>query len=252
MCISEKKQLVVLYKVQAVLGIFITLFMTLFIAVMSMDSPSSTTFNAIIGGSITFVVILFFSVLVPIEAVRELEKYENRKKLLFNFTNTVVLISIFFPVALWQAALVYGIAKKCNQKRSDAAKEEPEVISNNVHNHNGNTSKTAFYILLAIAIFFVGLHYLKEYRIKDRDIIVDCGEDYISTKGFSSSRLYFTNKASYYYYYKYNYHNLGYLDGKKIIVTNPYLDDEIEKLATCLKNSDEYKLVLKQNPKRVN
>jgi len=248
-CISKKKPLIVLYKVQAVLGIFITLFMTLFMAVMSTDSPSSTIMNAIIGGGITFVLMLFFTVLVPIGAIRELEQYGDRKKLLFNVVDTLVLVSIFFPAALLQAILLYGITKQCNQQGSEVAREDSKAESGNANHYKDNTGKTAFYILLAIAIFFIGLHYLKEYRIKDRDIIVDCGKDYISTKGFSSKKLYFTNKTSY-SFYKYNYHTLGYLDEGKIVVTNPYLDDEIDKIKTCLRNNDKYKLVFQLKPKR--
>jgi hypothetical protein len=88
----------------------------------------------------------------------------------------------------------------------------------------------------------VGSYYLNEYSIKDREIVLDCGKDYISTKGFFSKKLYFANKDSY-YLYKYNYSRLGNLDGDTIVVTNPYLGKEkMQKVKACVEKSGRYTL----------
>jgi len=235
---SPQDQLRVLYKVEMVLGFIVSLFVTPFVAIMSTDSPSATTSTAVITGVVVFSVLNFLLVLVPLWAVEELDRYSTKKRLVFNIFNALCMLLFFFPVALWQ---MYQI------KRVSEYKEEPKRVSGTrkAYETGTNTTRSALYIIGAIILFFTGSHYLDEYSIKDREIVLDCGKDYISTKGFSSQKLYFTNKTSH-YLYKYNYSSLGKLDGDTIVVTNPYLDKEkMQKIKACVENSSRYRLTVK-------
>jgi hypothetical protein len=235
---SPQDQLHVIYKVEMVLGFIVSLFVTPFVAIMSMDSPSATTSAAVITGIVVFSVLNFLLVLVPLWAVEELNRYSTKKRLVFNIFNALCMLFFFFPVALWQ---MYQI------KRVSEYKEEIKKVfdTHKKYETRTNTTRSALYIIGAIILFYVGSYYLNEYSIKDREIVLDCGRDYISTKGFFSQKLYFTNKTSH-YLYKYNYSSLGKLDGDTIVVTNPYLGKEkMQKIKACVEKSGKYRLTVK-------
>jgi len=96
------KILKLLYVIQALVGIILTLWGSFFLAVMSTDSPSSSTATGVISGGITFVILLSLGVLLPIAAIRELERWPRERKLLWNWLDVGPMILFFFPFALWQ------------------------------------------------------------------------------------------------------------------------------------------------------
>jgi hypothetical protein len=230
-----------LYTVQMILGFFSTIFVTFFVAIMSTDAPSSTSSDAILGGFIGFSLTFGSTVILPLLATNELDTYPDRKKLFFNYVESLFLLFTLFPVGLWQAYVLFSLKKpKTHQEHT-----LPKVT----YTTKDTSSMRAVYIVLGIILFFTASYYLEKYSKKDREVILDCGDDYISTRMFSSTKLYFNNKAAV-YLTPHNAHNLGILDGNIIRVTNPYLNSkEIDILRSCIEQNGTYKLDLPSSSK---
>ncbi|ADV45505.1 hypothetical protein [Nitratifractor salsuginis] len=99
--------LVTTYRVQAILGVFPTLFGTILVAVMSTDAPGSGTGSAILGGLFAFFLLGFLTIFVPLLAAEELEHYPKRSRLFFNLFNLLLIFFLFWPLALWEAYALY-------------------------------------------------------------------------------------------------------------------------------------------------
>ncbi len=107
------KYLKISYQIEMVLGIVAAGFMSFFLGIMATDSPSSTYFNFAFGAIFGFSAIAIPSVLIPFLAIKELNNYEIKGKLLFNIINAAfIFISIFMPLALWQFYMLYKIKQQ--------------------------------------------------------------------------------------------------------------------------------------------
>jgi len=168
----------------------------------------------------------------------------------------------FIPIILWMIffyAIGFSIVNKqkllemfreqneLRHKQNEKIKNSPSatqtVFTKSLQ--NDSTLKTVIYILLGISLFWSLPKLLRNLSNANEKIIVDCGKDFIMTKGFSSQKLYYANKIMYSFSKTNNYSVLGNLDKNTITVTNKYLDTEdINKIKECLANSNTFHLVL--------
>lgn len=84
------KYLTIFYWIMIAFGLYKSAFLTLFMATMATDSPSSTISNAILGGIFGFSVVFIPFVLIPFLAIRELKNYTEKRKLIFNNIFSVI------------------------------------------------------------------------------------------------------------------------------------------------------------------
>jgi len=232
-----------LYSVQVGLGFFITMFGTMLTAIMSTDAPSSTSSDAFLGGMMGFAFTFFPLVVLPVVASKELDAYHTKRKLWYNYIESFILFFFFFPAAIWQIYVLYQI-KTGNNATNTAQQLKTKEKK---YDTTDSASLNGIYITVGIILFFTASHYLEKFGEKEREIILDCGEDYISTRMFSSTKLYFNNKSSV-YFTPHNAHNLGVLEGKIIRVTNPYLDTKkIDIVRSCIEQNGTYRLELPSN-----
>lgn len=100
----------IFYFIEIVLGLIITIYMTMFMAMMATDSPSSTIIHMISGGFIGFLVVFLPTVLLPGLAIKELGKYEVQRKLKLNILNTIIVFfTILMPLAFLNFFILYKI-----------------------------------------------------------------------------------------------------------------------------------------------
>ncbi len=85
--------------------------MATFLGVMATDVPGSGNFEFSIGFLIGFLSIFIPSTLFPILSIYELNKYEDKKRLIFNYITSVILLFIFIPFALLQMYFLYKLNK---------------------------------------------------------------------------------------------------------------------------------------------
>jgi len=97
------------YKIQSLVGIFITLFGSFIVAVMSIDSPSAVVGSAFLGGVFAFLILSFLTIFVPLLAMEELEHHPKKSRLFFNLLNIVLLLFIFWPLAIWDIYALYRL-----------------------------------------------------------------------------------------------------------------------------------------------
>ncbi|MFY9142282.1 hypothetical protein [Sulfuricurvum sp.] len=104
------KYLKVSYQIEMVLGILLAGFMSFFLGVMATDAPSATYFHFALGALFGFIIVAIPTMLMPFLAIKELNNYVAKRKLLFNIINAVVVLAfVFFPLALWQFYMLYKI-----------------------------------------------------------------------------------------------------------------------------------------------
>ena len=233
-----------LYKVQMILGSFITLFVTGMVAVMGTDSPSSTAADAILGAFIGFSLSFSLMVLIPLLANRELNNYPAAQKLLFNYLESLVLIFMLFPVALWQIYVLYTLKKSNGNSVSTYTKVKVS------QNKNDSSSHSALAIVAMIILFFAAMHYLGKYLSKERDILVVCDREEIVTKGPFSNRVYFQDHIWRVLGKDFNTVDVsfGYIEDNTIVVTQPYWDEEnIQEIKKCLRYTNKYTLRIDNN-----
>jgi hypothetical protein len=88
---------------------------------MATDSLSSTVVHMIIGGFTGFLVVFLPTVLLPILAIKELGKYEVKRKLIFNALSTItVLFTILMPLAFLNFFILYKIRRHNKTQESNS------------------------------------------------------------------------------------------------------------------------------------
>ena len=120
------KSLKFLYLFQAGLGVILTLWGTFFLAVMSTDAPSGTMGRAVVTGAVTFVVLFALGVLLPLAAIRELERYPRDRKLLWNWVDVLPMVFFFFPFALWQVYVLWKIPRMPEESWPESKRNEKD------------------------------------------------------------------------------------------------------------------------------
>jgi len=104
------KYLKISYQIEMVLGIVAAAFLSFFVGVMATDAPTSTYLHFAFGALFGFTIVAIPTVLMPFLAMKELDGYEEKEKLVFNIINAViVLVVVFIPLALWQFYMLYKI-----------------------------------------------------------------------------------------------------------------------------------------------
>lgn len=168
----------------------------------------------------------------------------------------------FIPIILWMI-LFYSIGfsivnkqrllerfreqNELRYKNSEKIENSPSATQSASINslQKDSTLKTVIYILLGISLFWSLPKLLRNLSNANEKIIVDCGKDFIMTKGFSTQKLYYANKIMHSFSKTNNYSILGNLDKDTITVTNKYIDTEdINRIKECLANSNKFHLVL--------
>ena len=106
------KYLKISYEIEMILGIIFSCFVSFFLGIMSTDSPSSTYLDFILGIVFGFLIIAIPSISIPYLAIKELNDYETKRKLIFNIINIIfIFFFLFMPLALWQFYMLYKIKK---------------------------------------------------------------------------------------------------------------------------------------------
>jgi len=105
-----KKSLKTLYTIQLALGGFITIFLTLFLAIMSTDAPGSGNKEALLGGLFGFIAGSVLTILLPIKAYQEIENYPN-SKLIFNYILLIVNLLTNLIFGLIQIVLIFKLKR---------------------------------------------------------------------------------------------------------------------------------------------
>jgi len=137
---------------------------------------------------------------------------------------------------------IQNLKFKTNSSHTETKKKS---FINKIENSEKESNKMIILFIL-IPIIFIGYlviqSKIRTYNNKDSMIIVQCGKGRIVTKNPSPTKLYFIGHYSGQKYDRYNYQNIGELDGNKIIFTNMYID--IKKIEKCLEYTDKYYLVI--------
>ncbi len=211
---------------ETILGVLVALFIAMFVGIMATDSPSSPSNDMIMGGMFAFLIVFAPFVLFSYLSIRELNKYEENNKLLFNIINSLLVFSIFLPLGIWQLYLIF----KLNNTKQDVA----------VINENENSRKSYVKLIcLIIILLIISLYIISPYLDKESKVIVDCGKEKIFTKVRSSKTLYFADKSSL-RLHRTNYSTLGFLKRNIIVITNPYI---IEDATACIERSSSQYLI---------
>ena len=105
------KYIKIIYILIILLSIAGSLWLALFLGIMATDAPGSGNFEFTIGWLIGFLSIFIPSALFPILSIYELNKYEDKKRLIFNYITSVILLFIFIPLALLQMFFLYKLNK---------------------------------------------------------------------------------------------------------------------------------------------
>ena len=106
------KYLKISYKIEMFLGFFLASYLSFFLSIMATDSPSSTYINAILGAILGFLIVAIPTIIIPIFAIKELNNYKTKTKLIFNIINAIVMFLYFIPLGLWQIYMLYKIKKE--------------------------------------------------------------------------------------------------------------------------------------------
>ena len=110
---SKTKMMTIALVVQILLGVVVTAFATMLLSVMSMDAPTATTSDMVMGIAIALGLIGLPTIGIPLLALRELKRYPEKRGLQFLYGNAVfgILIGavglvLFLLVAIWQFYLI--------------------------------------------------------------------------------------------------------------------------------------------------
>jgi len=118
------KYLTVFYTIEIILGLFGSVVVGLIVGTMSTDSPSSTQYDFYFGLSLGFLSVFIPAVILPYLAIRELEKFEEKKRLLFNILSAIpALFSILSPFVLFNFFIFYKL------KNPDIIKDEEDYFN---------------------------------------------------------------------------------------------------------------------------
>ena len=105
------KYIKVIYYIVIIVSAIGASWMAIFLGVMATDAPGSGTFEFTIGFLIGFLIIFIPTSIFPILSIRELNKYEEKRGLIFNYITSIVLLFIFIPLALLQMYFLYKLNK---------------------------------------------------------------------------------------------------------------------------------------------
>ncbi|WP_343801409.1 hypothetical protein [Marinobacterium maritimum] len=105
---KQIKWLKISLKVEMLIGVVAGGILALVLGTMATDSPTSGTLEFIMGALFGFALVATPMLVIPALSIRELNRFPENRKFVFNYLNTViVLVFVFFPLAIWQ---IYTLA----------------------------------------------------------------------------------------------------------------------------------------------
>ena len=116
------KLLQTIYNFQAGIGLLFTIFGTFLVSVMSTDAPNHSGMSVFLSALFSFVISFTITIGLPIAAHKEIENFYKKRKFIFNIIDVVIMLFIFFPIALLQLYLIFNISKNTsilNNKNKD-------------------------------------------------------------------------------------------------------------------------------------
>lgn len=106
---KEIGALKVILLVELLGGLAMLAVFSLIMAAFGMDSPSSTSMDAILFGGTAFLIFAIPSALLLFLSNRELNKFRINGTIVFNIVTVIVVFFVFFPLALVQGYFLYKL-----------------------------------------------------------------------------------------------------------------------------------------------
>jgi membrane protease YdiL (CAAX protease family) len=105
------KYLKVFYTIEIIIAVLLAIFVAFTSAILGNGAPGTGVKDMILAGGIGFLFIAIPGILLPIFAKKELDNFNEKRKLPLNIINTIIFLFVFIPVSIWQFYMLYRLYK---------------------------------------------------------------------------------------------------------------------------------------------